>query len=100
MRVKPERAYGCEVRLCRERPVLRCFDLDHLRGLHRRLFADVYAWAGELRTVNLTKGPTVLALAEHVEAKARRLSRPATGRWLPDLHGTASMPKPAPSSPT
>ena len=100
MRVEPERAYGCEVRLCRERPDLRRFDFDHLRGLHRRLFADVYAWAGELRTVNLTKGLTVLALAEHVEAKARRLSRPATGRWLRDLHGTASVPKPAASSPT
>ena len=33
--VEPERAHGCEVLLCRERPDLRRFHLDHLRGLPR-----------------------------------------------------------------
>ncbi|WP_170304536.1 Fic/DOC family protein [Microlunatus speluncae] len=42
----------------REHPELvpRSYDLDHLCGLHRQLFQDVYAWAGELRTVGLAKG--------------------------------------------
>ena len=31
-------------------PVVGVFDLDHLLGVHRRLFADVYQWAGQLRT--------------------------------------------------
>ena len=31
------------------------------RGIHRRLFGDVYSWAGKFRTVNLAKGTTVFA---------------------------------------
>ncbi len=36
-----------------ERPVRPTFDLDHLRAIHRRLFQDVYPWAGETRTVQM-----------------------------------------------
>lgn len=32
------------------------FDLAHLRAIHRHLFQDVYDWAGEIRTVEITKG--------------------------------------------
>jgi cell filamentation protein len=32
------------------------FDLPHLRAIHRHLFQDVYDWAGELRTVEISKG--------------------------------------------
>jgi cell filamentation protein len=32
------------------------FDLTHLRSLHRHLFQDIYAWAGEVRTVEIAKG--------------------------------------------
>ena len=31
------------------------FDLTHLRAIHRHLFQDVYDWAGELRTVEISK---------------------------------------------
>lgn len=31
------------------------FDLAHLQAIHRHLFQDVYEWAGELRTVSMTK---------------------------------------------
>jgi len=31
------------------------FDLDHLRGIHRHLFQDVYEWAGRERTINFSK---------------------------------------------
>ncbi len=27
------------------------YDLAHLRAFHRRIFGDIYEWAGELRTV-------------------------------------------------
>lgn len=30
------------------------FDLTHLRAIHRHLFQDVYDWAGELRTVEIS----------------------------------------------
>jgi len=32
------------------------FDLDHLRAVHRHLFQDVYEWAGEVRTIEISKG--------------------------------------------
>ena len=32
------------------------FDLTHLCAIHRHLFQDVYAWAGEVRTVEMIKG--------------------------------------------
>ena len=31
------------------------FDLDHLRAIHFHLFQDVYAWAGQIRTVEISK---------------------------------------------
>ncbi len=32
------------------------FDLAHLKAIHHHLFQDVYAWAGEIRTVEIAKG--------------------------------------------
>jgi cell filamentation protein len=32
------------------------FDLAHLRAIHKHLFQDVYDWAGQLRTVEISKG--------------------------------------------
>ena len=32
------------------------FDLAHLKAIHRHLFRDVYAWAGEVRKVEIAKG--------------------------------------------
>ncbi|HEY3559335.1 MAG TPA: Fic family protein [Kribbella sp.] len=33
----------------------RTFDLEHLRGIHRHLFQDVYDWAGDLRVTELVR---------------------------------------------
>jgi cell filamentation protein len=32
------------------------FDLSHLCAIHRHLFQDVYDWAGELRSVEISRG--------------------------------------------
>ncbi len=32
------------------------FDFEHLKAIHRHLFQDLYAWAGEVRTVEIVKG--------------------------------------------
>lgn len=37
------------------RPIPGAYDLGHLQRFHHRLFRDVFAWAGELRTVNITR---------------------------------------------
>jgi cell filamentation protein len=36
--------------------IRRTYDLLHLQAIHRHLFQDLYAWAGELRTVGINKG--------------------------------------------
>ena len=42
------------------------FDLAHLQATHRYIFGDIYSWAGELRTVRITKGGDLFALPEHI----------------------------------
>ncbi|WP_121253049.1 Fic/DOC family protein [Nocardioides ferulae] len=37
-------------------PQERTFDQAHLCAIHRHLFQDVYEWAGEYRTVGISKG--------------------------------------------
>lgn len=37
------------------RPPRSTYDLEHLHSIHRRLFSDVYSWAGEIRTVDIAK---------------------------------------------
>lgn len=36
--------------------VAHTFDAAHVRAIHRYLFQDVYEWAGQYRTVNMSKG--------------------------------------------
>jgi len=39
-----------------EHPIPGQFDLSHLQAIHHHLFQDVYSWAGQLRTVDISKG--------------------------------------------
>lgn len=57
-----------------ERPLPGGYDLDHLRAVHRHVFGDVYAWAGELRTVGIDKGVPFCPPA-HLEAFATDVFR-------------------------
>lgn len=47
--------------------------LSALRGIHRALFQDVYDWAGELRTVDISKGNTRFANVNRVGPEAEKL---------------------------
>lgn len=38
-----------------EAPIQGTFDLRHLCAVHRHLFQDVYDWAGEIRTVDISR---------------------------------------------
>ena len=49
------------------RPEPGTYDLEHLARFHRRIFGDVYQWAGEIRTVAIAKG-ALFALPEHIES--------------------------------
>lgn len=77
----------------REDPGLvpRTYDLDHVRKLHRHFFQDVYAWAGELRTVGLTKGVghpflTPREIPALVARVAQRIARTDRLRQVPPPH--------------
>ena len=48
-------------------------NLQHFREIHRHLFQDVYAWAGELRTVNISKGGTSFARADLLLTEGNRI---------------------------
>jgi cell filamentation protein len=37
-------------------PLKGRFDLAHLQAIHKHLFGDLYEWAGQLRTIDISKG--------------------------------------------
>ena len=43
------------------------FDLQHLQSIHRHLFQDVYDWAGQLRTVEISKGGHQFQFRQYIE---------------------------------
>ena len=56
------------------RPIPGKFDLQHLQAIHKQLFQDVYPWAGEVRTVNLSKGGQRFAGNAFIESYTATLS--------------------------
>lgn len=56
------------------------FDTKHYRTLHRHLFGDVYAWAGEYRTVVTWKGESRFAqpafIPQQMDVAFARLKNP------------------------
>lgn len=43
------------------------FDLDHLRAIHHHLFQDIYDWAGDVRTVEISKGGSQFQAKDYIE---------------------------------
>lgn len=52
------------------------FDLAHLQAIHKRLFGDVYDWAGVIRTVDISKGQTRFANFQQIGSYAPEITRP------------------------
>jgi cell filamentation protein len=70
----------------KEQPIVGRFDLSHLQDLHKHIFKDVYAWAGELRVVNITKQDSVFAFAQFLQPAATKLFETLAGeRHLQEL---------------
>ena len=51
-------------------PIDGAFDFDHYRAIHRFLFSDLYDWAGEIRTVDISKKGTRFTPVENIEDRA------------------------------
>jgi cell filamentation protein, protein adenylyltransferase len=55
-------------------PVSPSYDLPHLREIHRRIFGDIYEWAGRIRTVVIAKG-AVFCLPQYIDSSATAIFR-------------------------
>jgi cell filamentation protein len=60
--------------LLKETPVRPAYDLAHLCEVHRRVFGDIYDWAGQVRTVAIAKG-TMFCLPQYIEPSATEIFR-------------------------
>lgn len=73
------------------------FDLAHLRAIHRHLFQDIFDWAGELRTVEISKGNQQFQFRQYIPTGMadvhRRLvrSRFLSGLSPADFAGQAAV---------
>ena len=66
-------------------PLVGEYDLSHLQAFHRYLFAGLYEWSGELRTVVLAK-TDLFCLPEHVESYGAEIfGKLAEENWLRNL---------------
>ena len=69
------------------------YDLAQLQAFHRYILGDVYAWAGQLRTVSIAKG-SVFCLPQHLESYAAdmfgRLAAADRLRGSPTMPGITS----------
>ncbi|WP_122315645.1 putative adenosine monophosphate-protein transferase Fic [Pseudomonas cichorii] len=62
------------------------YDLLYLKNIHSRLFSDIYEWAGELRSVDISKGSTHFCTCSRIEPEAQKLlSSLAKADWLQNL---------------
>ena len=48
-------------------PLFNSFDVNHYKAIHKFIFDDIYSWAGEYRTVDISKNGTSFAGAESID---------------------------------
>jgi cell filamentation protein len=65
----------------KESPVKPSYDLRHLCAVHRRIFGDIYDWAGQLRIVAIAKG-SWFCLPQYIESAAAETFRALHGENL------------------
>mgnify|MGYP003398850155 FL=1 len=53
-----------------EHPKADSFDFTHYKAVHHFLFSDLYDWAGQIRTVDISKKGTRFCSAENIERQA------------------------------
>lgn len=69
-----------------EQPIAGRFDFAHLCAMHHHLFQDVYAWAGEVRTVDISRDNSRFGHAPMIEGYLRgELAKLPRENWLRGL---------------
>ena len=51
-------------------PLEDTFDFNHYKAIHDHLFSDLYDWAGQIRTVDISKKDTQFCPAAEIESRA------------------------------
>lgn len=70
-------------------PIEGTFDFEHYKSIHRFLFSDLYDWAGEVRTVDISKKGTRFTPACNVEKRAELIFKRLKERnYFKDLSHT------------
>lgn len=68
------------------RPILGNFDVAHLQAIHRYLFQDVYNWAGEIRSVTISKPDATFPPPQYLKSSLESLFGELAGEnFLKDL---------------
>ena len=75
--------YLNEVALARLEFVDPPYNVATLKRIHRTLFAEVYEWAGKIRTLAISKGDTRFCSPEFIEKEiGKELSKIANAGWF------------------
>ena len=68
-------------------PLSGRFDFAHLCAIHRHLFQDVYEWAGDIRTVDISRDSSRFANASRIESYLGGvLTKLPAENWLRGLY--------------
>ena len=68
-----------------ESPINGDFDFDHYKRIHRFLLEDLYDWAGQIRTVNISKKRTKFLDAASIESVASKCFSRVKNGYFEDL---------------
>jgi len=49
------------------------YNFPYLQSIHHKLFSDLYAWAGQPRTIGMNKGDTMFCRPEYIQHEADKL---------------------------
>ena len=65
-------------------------DFDFYKNLHKYIFADIYDWAGTVRTVDMSKKGTNFCVADKINERGQRIfQRLSDLNFLKDIKGDA-----------
>lgn len=56
-----------------KKPIEGNYDLEHLQKIHHHLFQDMYEWAGQVRTVDISKGNSHFCRTEFIAPAAAKV---------------------------
>lgn len=71
-------AFEADITLARiiavsDKPLVGNLDFDHLKAIHHELFQDLYAWAGEVRRVDILRENSRFANVRMIDSAAKQI---------------------------